>query len=78
LWRFATGDRMYAAPSVAQGVVFVGGDDKRLYAVGAQTGEVIWVHSCPDDITTSPVVVDGLAYVGVRDNSLYAIAAADS
>jgi hypothetical protein len=36
-WRFATGDRVDSSPAVANGIVYVGSEDKNLYAVGANS-----------------------------------------
>ena len=37
LWRFATGGIVYSSPAVANGVVYIGSDDKNLYAIGANS-----------------------------------------
>ncbi len=34
LWRFATGERVFSSPAVSNGVVYSGGNDNNLYAVG--------------------------------------------
>ena len=40
LWRFLTGGWVYSSPTVANGVVYVGSEDKNLYAVGVNSSSL--------------------------------------
>ena len=73
LWRFATGDGVYSSPAVANGIVYVGSEDKNLYAVDAVTGKEKWRFTTGDHVFTSPTVAEGIVYVGSEDKNLYAI-----
>jgi len=42
LWTFYTGGPIRLAPTVADGRVFFGSDDGRVYCVKADTGELVW------------------------------------
>ena len=75
LWRFATGGIIYSSPSVANGVVYVGSDDKNLYAIDTVTGKEKWHFATGDHIYSSPSVANGVVYVGSNDKNLYAIGA---
>src|SRR5947207_2285217 len=41
-WRFDTGDGVYSSPAVVGGVVYVGSDDRNVYALDAATGQERW------------------------------------
>ena len=73
LWRFATGAGVYSSPAVANGIVYVGSEDKNLYAIDAVTGKEKWRFATGDHIFSSPTVADGTVYVGSEDENLYAI-----
>ena len=53
----------YSSPMVADGTVFVGSGDGRLYAVDAGTGEKVWQFETGDEEWSPAVVVDGTVYI---------------
>jgi len=56
---------------VANGVVYVGSDDDKLYALDAATGSKLW--SYPDrSLGWSPAVVNGVVYACTYYNQGYA------
>ena len=61
------------APTVACGMVYVGSDDNHVYALDAETGELLWGFETQDVIRSSPTVTDGAVYVGSNDNHVYAL-----
>ena len=61
------------APTVAYGVVYAGSDDNRVYALDAETGELLWSFETEDVIRSSPTVTVGAVYVGSNDNHVYAL-----
>ena len=74
-WRFATGDQVESSPAVANGIVYVGSEDKNLYAIDAVTGKEKWRFATGDWVDSSPAVANGIVYVGSNDKNLYAIGA---
>ena len=76
LWTFTTGGWVVTAPAVAEGMVYAGSDDYSLYALNAQTGNLVWSHATGDVIRSTPTIVDGKVYFGSNDNHLYALDAA--
>ena len=68
----------FSSPAVADGVVYVGSLDKKLYAfkVGCNTGggtcTPLWTGATGDQIFSSPAVANGVVYVGSWDHKLYA------
>ncbi|MFI1586265.1 PQQ-binding-like beta-propeller repeat protein [Embleya sp. NPDC020630] len=75
-WRLTTGGWVHSSPAVADGVVYVGSWDNRLYALEAATGAKKWVFPTIGGITSSPAVAGGVVYVGSSDDSVYAVDAA--
>jgi outer membrane protein assembly factor BamB len=75
-WMFQTAGRnVQAGPSVAGGVVYVGGDDQNLYALDAATGAKLWSFNAGTPIVNAPAVVNGIVYLGA--GALYALSASD-
>jgi polyvinyl alcohol dehydrogenase (cytochrome) len=69
LWQ--TGDPQnaaaYAAPVVANGVVYVGSmalSGDQMYALDAATGEILWRFAAGGSVGSHPVVADGRVYWG--------------
>lgn len=82
LWVSApTGARVDGSPVVANGVVYIGSEDKKLYAYDINTCHTkhaipclpLWVSDATGEkITSSPTVANGIVYVSSNDNKLYA------
>ncbi len=65
-----------SAPAVANGIVYVGSGDSRLYAFDAETGAVRWATLTGDNGVESPVTVaKGLVYAGSGHGDIFAIGA---
>ena len=83
IWLFQTGGQgadpptpafgVVYAPTVAYGMVYAGSDDNRVYALDAETGELLWSFETQDVIRSSPTVTVGAVYVGSNDNHVYAL-----
>ena len=73
LWRFKTGNTIYSSPAVSNGIVYVGSDDKNLYAIDAVTGTEKWRFVTGGGVFSSPAVFDGVVYIGSFDNNTYAL-----
>jgi outer membrane protein assembly factor BamB len=80
-WTATTGSSIYSSPAIANGVVYVGSSDGKLYAyaVGCASGggscTPLWTGATGSAITlSSPAVADGVVYVGSSDGKLYAYA----
>ena len=66
-----------SSPAVANGVVYIGSPDHRLYALDATTGKILWQYETGDTISfSSPAVANGVVYVGSDDKTLHAVDAA--
>ena len=73
-WKFLTGTIYNSSPAIgSDGVVYIGGDDKYLYAINPG-GTLKWKFLTGNSVYSSPSIgSDGTVYVGSQDNYLYAI-----
>jgi outer membrane protein assembly factor BamB len=72
-WSYSTGGAVHSSPAVADGMVFVGSDDKKVYALDAVTGALDWSYPTGGAVRSSPTVGDGIVYVGSDDGTVYAL-----
>src|SRR5690606_31007624 len=77
-WVFPTELPLGHSPTVVDGVVYVGGMDRRMYALNAQTGQELWHFTAEAGWHTNPLVVNGVLYAGNRDGYFYAISTSGS
>ena len=63
---------MEHSPAIANGVVYVGSDDHKLYVFDAITGQQKWTASTGSSIYSSPAIANGFVYIGSYDGKLYA------
>jgi outer membrane protein assembly factor BamB/tRNA A-37 threonylcarbamoyl transferase component Bud32 len=75
-WVASTGSTINSSPSVANGIVYIGSDDHRLYALNASTGKPLWIATTNSRVYSTPTVYNGAIYVGSSDGKLYAFNAA--
>ncbi len=70
-WSLAT-DGDVGAPAAADGVVYVGSSDQRLYAVDAGSGEKRWTFTAGAEVGPPTATADAV-YFGGADSRLYAV-----
>jgi hypothetical protein len=63
-----------SSPAVADGKVYIGSLDNKVYCLDASTGTHIWSYTTGSYVWSSPAVVDGKVYVGSVDAKVYAFA----
>lgn len=72
-WKFTTNGSVVSSPSVADGIVYVGSEDKNIYAIGAWSGNLIWSFATKDAILSSPAIANGRVYTGGDDGYVYCL-----
>jgi outer membrane protein assembly factor BamB len=72
-WKSSTSGGVASSPSVADGRVYVGSQDKHVYCLDAWTGALIWKFNTSSRIKSSPAVVNGKVYVGPDDGYVYCL-----
>jgi len=72
-WTFTTNGSIISSPSVVDGIVYVGSEDKNIYAIGAWSGTLIWSFATKDVVESSPAVANGKVYTGGDDGYVYCL-----
>jgi outer membrane protein assembly factor BamB len=79
-WKAGLADYATSSPAVANGLVYVGSFDHRLYALSAKSGAEVWTSGWQYEggffdrgISSSPAIAGGRIYIGVRDGRIYAL-----
>ena len=73
LWKFKTGGPLYASPVIANGVLYIGSTDGKLYALDAKRWGIKWVFDAGDAIRYSAAVLGDRVYFSARNNKVYAL-----
>ena len=73
LWQFKTGGPINASPVVANGILYIGSTDGKLYALDAKEWGIKWAFNAGSAIRFSAVVWGGRVYFSTRDNMVYAL-----
>lgn len=71
-WKVRTGAAVLSSPTVVDGVVYVGSNDGRLYALDAASGAERWRLQTQGRVASSPAVAAGRVYVLSYDGRLHA------
>jgi outer membrane protein assembly factor BamB len=78
-WRLQiTVDGGSSPPTLANGVLYFGGNANRIYALDAATGKLRWRFLTGSDVRSSPAVVNGMAHMGSSDGKIYAFGLGDA
>jgi len=72
-WVFSTGAPVHSSPAVADGIVYIGSQDYKLYALDAETGAKRWEYETGSWVESSPTIANGVVYFGSNDGGLYAL-----
>ncbi|MBU0457725.1 MAG: PQQ-binding-like beta-propeller repeat protein [Nanoarchaeota archaeon] len=75
---YTAGNDFFSSPAVANGSVYVGNYDNKLYQFNASNvSQLIASYTAANDVNSRPAVVNGYVYVGSSDNKLYQLNASD-
>jgi outer membrane protein assembly factor BamB len=72
-WRFHARGAMFSSPTVHDGVVFIGSQDGREYAVRASDGGQIWKFATKGPVNSSAAVSNGTVFFSSLDGNVYAV-----
>ena len=72
-WWFSTNGAVSSSPSIADGVLYVGSQDKNIYALNAYTGSLLWKYPTNSPVEASLAVADGKVYTGGDDGYVYCL-----
>lgn len=72
-WKFTTSGGVVSSPSIVDGRVYIGSQDKNVYSIDARNGRLLWKFTTSARIKSSPAVVDGKVYIGPDDGYVYCL-----
>jgi len=72
-WSAPTGSIVYSSPAVANGTVYFGSYDDKIYAVQAASGATVWTVDTLSFVMSSPAVVNGVVYATSMSGTLYGL-----
>ena len=72
-WRFSSDGPLFSSPAVADGLVYFGTSDRRIVALGEETGALHWTYSATGPVNSSPAVAGDFVFVGLRDGTVLAL-----
>ena len=73
LWKFKTGGPLHASPVIANGILYIGSTDGKLYALDAKQWGIKWVFDAGDAIRYAATVLGNRVYFSARNNKVYAL-----
>ena len=73
LWKFKTGGPLHASPVIANGTLYIGSTDGKLYALDAKQWGIKWVFDAGDAIRYSATVLGNQVYFSARNDKVYAL-----
>ena len=73
VWKFSTGDKIWASPIIDNGVVFIGSFDNSFYALSADDGHQLWKFEAGGVFTASAIISGNNVVVGSLDRNIYAL-----
>ena len=74
---FDTGGKIWSTPVIAEGIVYFGNLDHKLYAVDLETKEKLWEKGFDGAIASTALIVEDTLYIGTLNNKFYALDIAD-
>jgi outer membrane protein assembly factor BamB len=63
-WTFQAVNGFESSPVVAYGMVFIGSENRNIYAVREDSGELVWNFTVEKQVRATPAVADGKIFVG--------------
>ena len=72
LWSYKTAP-ILSSPTVASGIVYVGSNNGKVFALNASNGAVLWSYQTGGEVYSSPALADGVVYFGSWDKCIYAL-----
>jgi outer membrane protein assembly factor BamB len=66
-WRLETGGQISASPTLIDGTLFIGNNNGSLYAIDAESGQILWKAHVPNPLMSAPLVYGDIVIVGEGD-----------
>ena len=72
-WLYPTVSYGISSPAVADGIVYLGSTDHKVYALDAAIGRPRWSYTTGDGTLYRPAVTGSTVHIGSTDHHLYAL-----
>ena len=72
-WRVQTGGTVVSSPAVTGSAVYIGSNDRHLYALDRVSGRIRWSFDANSAVGSSPTVAGGLVAFTTADGHLFAV-----
>ena len=66
-------DLYLSSALIEDGVVYFGSGDSHIYALDANSGELVWKYKTDNVVHSSPAISNGIVFCGSFDSNLYAL-----
>jgi outer membrane protein assembly factor BamB len=70
-WQFGPAGAFASSPSIVRDVLYIGSRDSTVYAINANSGQLIWKRKVKGWVDSSPLVKGDSLVVGSMDGNLY-------
>jgi outer membrane protein assembly factor BamB len=77
VWKFMTNGAVMSSPSISDGILCVGSQDKNVYAIDQWSGTSIWNFTTQGTIESSPAIANGKVFIGSDDGNVYCLDASN-
>ena len=71
VWKYTTNGAVMSSPSIENGIVYVGSQDKNIYALNAWSGALVWSYPTGGTIESSAALANGKVFIGSDDGYVY-------
>jgi len=72
-WYFQTEDKVSSSPVIAGDSLYIGSDDKHIYAININDGKEKWKFKTGSWVSTTPAFYNNKLYIGSRDGKIYCL-----
>jgi len=72
-WTFSVPSGLESSPAIANGMVYFGSTEGKLYCVDAETALCKWTYNAAGSIASSPCVVNGSVYFGSWEGNVFCL-----
>jgi outer membrane protein assembly factor BamB len=72
-WTFEAVGALRASPILYDDLIYIGSEDKRVYAIDKYTGNLEWSLKLDDVVSTSPAIAGNTLVIGTESGTVYGI-----
>ena len=76
-WKVSLNGAVQSSPVIVSDVVYIGSLDSNVYAVDADSGEILWNYQTDGPVRSSACIYSNTVFIGSDDGKLYALNKAD-